>query len=553
MVWIRLSKRKSFIRCLERELTVISSQIWNLSQNVDRNIATKYGLSPCLTPSMIAFITNRGGPMIGLEALGLQGLPTDELLLTRESEDQLADLAGNAMSTTVVGTCLIAALITGKSLLRSGDDEETYEEKDATRTQIVEVDVDGMDIDMSGPASDDVEGHISGEADLITKPLENAGVSTTALSDILAAAHRSVRLCVCEGRSDMTDRPINRCTGCGASSCIKCGGRPEHEHMERVDVISNPRLSPADFAKQLMPCLPKLLTFSGITEEYLDALLKESGASVPDKRWAKWRKATLRATEHELAFRELKRRDVWTAVYESSTARAELSLHPQQPEWIVFAKVDPSETAHAEIRPWLAKPIARLACKDQLLRGQWRIALPSVVSGKLKIEGEGELVPAWGQRLGLRGEQFKEQTVHSALNITLKDSDQSPFERDIEGKYVLFDNCGTANSALHKRVAKDGEDQLPPIFLFLDPTRIGAPALDSFVLSISCRRYEYEETRPVIARLDSSWRQSGASDVATVPFEVPSHWVDAAQLALKVSLNVFKCIECSSGTLSRSR
>jgi hypothetical protein len=35
--------------------------------------------------------------MVGLEALALQGLPTESLLLTRESEDQLADLAGNAM------------------------------------------------------------------------------------------------------------------------------------------------------------------------------------------------------------------------------------------------------------------------------------------------------------------------------------------------------------------------------------------------------------------------------------------------------------------------
>ena len=40
---------------------------------------------------MIPYITNRGGPMVGLEALSMQGLPVDELLLTRETEDQLAD------------------------------------------------------------------------------------------------------------------------------------------------------------------------------------------------------------------------------------------------------------------------------------------------------------------------------------------------------------------------------------------------------------------------------------------------------------------------------
>lgn len=46
---------------------------------------------------MIPFLTVRGGPLIGEEALSLQGIPIELLLLTRESEDQLADLAGNAM------------------------------------------------------------------------------------------------------------------------------------------------------------------------------------------------------------------------------------------------------------------------------------------------------------------------------------------------------------------------------------------------------------------------------------------------------------------------
>ena len=43
------------------------------------------------------------GPLVGEELLLLQGIPADDLLLTRESDKQLKDLAGNAMSTTVVG------------------------------------------------------------------------------------------------------------------------------------------------------------------------------------------------------------------------------------------------------------------------------------------------------------------------------------------------------------------------------------------------------------------------------------------------------------------
>jgi len=54
-----------------------------------------------------------------------QGLPIHELLLTRETEDQLADLAGNAMSTTVVGASIFAALVAGMKLLTAGDDVES--------------------------------------------------------------------------------------------------------------------------------------------------------------------------------------------------------------------------------------------------------------------------------------------------------------------------------------------------------------------------------------------------------------------------------------------
>jgi hypothetical protein len=46
---------------------------------------------------MIPYSSIRGGPIIGIEALNLQGMPVDQLVLTRENEDQLADLAGNAM------------------------------------------------------------------------------------------------------------------------------------------------------------------------------------------------------------------------------------------------------------------------------------------------------------------------------------------------------------------------------------------------------------------------------------------------------------------------
>jgi hypothetical protein len=71
------------------------TMIWNLSQNVDRDIMGRFNLSGCLTPTGIPYVTNRGGPLVGEELLLLQGIPADDLLLTKESEKNLKDLSGN--------------------------------------------------------------------------------------------------------------------------------------------------------------------------------------------------------------------------------------------------------------------------------------------------------------------------------------------------------------------------------------------------------------------------------------------------------------------------
>jgi hypothetical protein len=471
--------------------------------------------------------------MIGLEALSLQGLPIDRLLLTRETEDNLADLAGNAMSTTVVGTSILAALVTGLGLLRAGDDTETYEVKDPKRTKVVEVDVDSMNVDAPPLPADSLENHVSGEDKLVTRPLNHEISSEHSLSDILDGASRSARLCECEGRAGVTDRPLRRCKGCDSSSCIKCGGRPEHD-TEPLSFASGHRLSPLEFHKQLKTKLPMCMLIDGISSESLDIARRQSKVPIPDKRWEKWRDAVLRATQYELPFVELKRQEIWTAVYESDTARVELSLHPRQPEWRLFAKPEPTEKVHSEIRRWLEKPVARLRCKDEVLTGEMDFALPVTLATQIQIQGMDELVPAWEARLGLQGDAFRTRQSWSAVQITLEDSANSPFDRDIEGKYVWLDKCGTANSALHKRIPRDDEAHLPPLFLLLDPVRTGPPEGDSFVISIDMRRYQYGEKRPIIATLNPSWRQSDKFECTSVSCEAPCQWVHAPDVSLKV-------------------
>ena len=468
--------------------------------------------------------------MVGLEALHMQGLPIDELLLTRETEDQLADLAGNAMSTTVVGTAILAALILGHKLLKEGDAKTTYE---GTST-IEEMEEDSGAMDVDAPAVGD---HITGEDQLTEQPLDLSTTVDQALPLIIAHSMRSVRLCECEGRKDITERQLNRCKDCGWTSCTKCGGRPEHNY-EAIDVIAEPRVAPSIFNRSFKSFLPMCLIFSDVTAELLDSLREQADVSIPSKRWSAWRSAVSEAAKLELRFVETKRQEIWSATYESDKARLELYLHSGRPEWYFFAKPESSEPANAEIRKILLLPAARLVCEDALLKGQWEFALPHTMKVNIMIKGVGELVPSWQTKLGLQLDQYKDSTVYSQLQVTVDQADVSHFDRDITGVYTLLDQCGTANSALHKKYVSDEEASQPPLFMLMDPSRCGNTADDGFVFASSIRRYEYGEARPVVARLDSEWRQSNVSNNKPISCSIPQKYVAAVGVQLKVSLYI---------------
>ena len=487
--------------------------------------------------------------MVGLEALSLQGLPIDELLLTRETEDNLADLAGNAMSSTVVGTCMMAALILGKEML------------DASGAKIEDEDV--MEVDQEAPAKvEDVGSHVQGEKQLVGKPLDLSTTTNCSLSELLTLAERSARLCECEGRRGVTTRVIRRCVDCGSTSCEKCGGRPEHNMQElQFGTDVPPRVHPSEFEKFFTSTFPMCLSLSGVKKSQLDKLWEK--LSVEDDKeeafWPKWRNAVAEATNSEFRFVELKRQEVWSAVYRSPMGSLELALHPKQPEWRLFARAKDSESASSNLRKVLeSTAVARLICKRDtsgvakpgagLLEGQWEFALPHRTDLRLTIAGvESEdeetrpsLVPSWESKLGLQADEFKEKRVYSQLRISVDEdsAESSVLERDIAGLYTLFDRCGTANSGLHKKEPTADEIDLPSLYFFLDPLRCADPKEDPYVFSISKIRYEFGESRPVICALDPKWRQIAAvvSKNPTVDAHVPSVWSKSKEATLQVCL-----------------
>ena len=221
-----------YLRAAKKSVDATSkSLIWNLQQNVDRSSNTGgqrqlYGVAPCWTPSMIGFSTIRGGLVMGLEGLSLQGIPVNSISLTKETEVQLSDLAGNAMSTTVVGAALLSALWVNKTCHGAPLCQ-------TARRGLPQIITDGS--------------HLRA-VDMTSRQQRTPG-------EMIRLARLTHRTCACEGRDERCEHLL-RCSSCGHTACSSCGVNPKHdyraiEHHESKDVRA--------FRTGIVKCVPMKL------------------------------------------------------------------------------------------------------------------------------------------------------------------------------------------------------------------------------------------------------------------------------------------------------
>ncbi|ORY22614.1 hypothetical protein BCR39DRAFT_551149, partial [Naematelia encephala] len=493
--------------------------IWNVSQNVDRQTGSgRTALAPCLTPNMIPWVTIRGGPVTGREALALQGIPVRELLLTSENEDQLADLAGNAMTTTVVGSAMVAAFLVAMDRIAEGEDaiadaarieEELAEEDSAVAERIV------------------------GQDALEVHELDLAKVATADLTEILDLAERSSRHCQCEGQSG-TASLIEECQACGYRACKSCGGRPDHVYA----ACKNIRVEPTEFEKRFKELLPMRVQIAGLSKEVLlnvrSKAEKLGKGTVDENDWKLWDRAVRDAVEDaEFRFRYLKRGYTWTAVYESPKATLDLFLQRRTPEWRLTIKAPADEAVNSRLRGLLLHPVARLrfdVTGQDVLCGPWELCVPTRQTFKIDILGQGEQVPSWHASLGLQGD-FEGTKRWSQVEVVLPDEAKKALDRDLSGTYTLLPKCGQAMTSLHKKDSLSEDNALPPLYFFLDSTRCGEADDDSYVFSTSTERLDFGVERATIAHLDPKWRES-AKAKETVKLNIRGGWVvcEAAHL-----------------------
>lgn len=498
----------------------------DLSQGVDRGSMgdKNFGVAGCLTPMGMPFVTSRGRPLTGLESIVLQGLPKDRLMLTRESQRDLQDLAGNAMTSTVVCAVLLAALIAHYDVLEESA-EMTESQADVSQVASFTLDEEG--------------------SDLTTVNMEDSGLPIDR-DDLQLSAHRSARYCACEKQSGAKNNLLH-CTQCGHTACRSCAGNPAHVYKP----LALLRKQPLDFVAELKSNLPMRLIFEGLSEkpfeQYRSSFPRGSEADTSDE-FIKYIDVVRAAFAGEVRFFDISRAEKWTIIYEGEHCSLQLSITHDACQWFVFGKPPRTSPARCMLREILAKPIARMTTTSQsLLDGKWEICAPISVGFWLGVAGLGDQVQSYQSRCGLQQAEHANSKLWSQIQINVEDDDARFLDVDIRGTYGYLPECGTALGSLYRKPASESS---PAVSLFFDPSKYGDVQHDSCVFSLEHDWLAGYAPRMTIAELSPCWRglhvKKESSRVRA--FTRPWQRVSDAALRLSTAEQVFYR-SLSTGTL----
>ncbi|EED23539.1 SNF2 family helicase, putative [Talaromyces stipitatus ATCC 10500] len=525
----------------------------DLSQGVDRDVDSRpSGIMGCVTPSGLLYCTSRGGQIQGRELLAMQGLPLSRLSLTRESQSQMQDLAGNAMSTTVVGSAMLAALIVCHMVLKVNNDEQ----------RIID----------SGDTVEECMPAVSLISSFLEKMRTVESLTITTCCWLTALAGLTSSLCSCEGQYGLGLYGLYRCLDCNFTACAACKENPIHNYtpipVSQLSVRRDPKL----FRELLLHILPSMIRPPRLPIH----LYQEMSGHYPtteeiEKVWKKYLEAIELVCQDALMFVSIKRRHIWNVVYEGIYSTLHLAIGPHGMHWTLFAKAPNDEPAGSYFREVLRHPIAKMEVFQDgtsVLEGKWKVYGPLSRKNKtVTLKGVGDLVPSYESVCGLPNSAQKQ--VWSNIIVGGEEAAMEGLSMDIRGHYQRISNCGGALQSLHRRSSCAPNE--PDLFLFLDPRVLGPSELDSWVFSTDPSRKVNDTWRDIVLQLDSKWSYqdllpSGASSV------LASHrqWIDAGSMAIincdsqnglvsrildprvNVQLDGYSCYNCYVPLLSSS-
>ncbi|KAJ6069289.1 hypothetical protein N7499_011176, partial [Penicillium canescens] len=496
----------NFLKKIVRGYDMNFKERWiDLSQGVDRghDSLAGSGIAGCLTPKGIPFVTTRGGPVSGTEALSLQGLPLDRMLLTRETQAELMDMAGNAMTSTVVCAVMLAGLIAAHKILDTNE----------------------------GPTkSDNTEDNpllISKEYSLVRSSLGVASTRPVNHLDLKALSANTVMCCSCERQTGVKNS-IFTCSLCGHSACISCYGNPTHSYLREF----RSRIEPSEFIANIKGLVPMKLMLSGLSEKDFEAFKPFYPDNTLSAFWDDFMHTTKSLCNDAFQFFEVKRGKSWRIIYQGPYSSLYLEIGPDSIQWLLFAKPPKSASTRCTIREVLAKPIARMKPNDgSFVEGNWEVCSPASTAFTIKITGTEQQVKSFEAECGLKGANFVNSQVWTHLYVDALDADLANLDYNIRGFYEALPHCGTSLGAMYRRKSTDNQ---PTIYLFLDTQKLTLPKDDACVFALDHSRLPGYEQRISIAELSPTWRALNASKGPSKVNAYCRRWLKVPRVKLNV-------------------
>ncbi|PSR94383.1 hypothetical protein BD289DRAFT_139320 [Coniella lustricola] len=464
------------------------AQIIDCSQNVDRvNMATAFGATGCLTPSAIPILTLEARPITGSEALKLQGLPIENLDMSIETQAQLQDLAGNAMTTTVVGATILAALASIAehdhhnklgwlaTLFEKGDFQDARSNNhNSFNSEMTSLDVG-----------------VRKELDVVLSAYNRPSLN---VGEIVQLGRLARRRCVCCHILSYSSMELFVCKVCDTWLCKSCKGNPAHDMSKfplTYDQIGS--LSFANAEARLREYFPAILPMHGSIVSASMSKLRSAFASVGHENtetniFIDAIVAGLSNTIYELGFVEV-----------TEVTRIEYVAKDCFIIRVILDKDDITWTLHAD--EWSeagqritksfgsGQPMARCvlsltACCQFPM--DWQFWLPCRTTFQLRFSSGDD-------------RQLHLELMPGTQNLPRRLQREVQFLRGSVWEH--HPECGFPENALW--VHHSG---LTKFFLFKDVNPIGSADKDEFVISTVSRemgRTPIAETRPVVLRISS--------------------------------------------------
>ncbi|KAH7356500.1 hypothetical protein BKA65DRAFT_547896 [Rhexocercosporidium sp. MPI-PUGE-AT-0058] len=458
------------------------SRFLDLSQNVYRFEDTlRNGIVSCITPSNFLLITTRGGCVTGTEAFTAQGYNPKVVDIMNVSDTLLGDMSGNAMTTTVVGAVIFAALISFRDVFDFKGRPKRVQDAEAP---LIHLGKELLEYHESHPA--------------LYVPVS--------VNDITALAGQTVRLCVCEGRTRITSESIQQCKVCKATSCVTCGHNPVH-HYEPLSVE---RKQPIEFEIAIKKALPFQIDLGTLSPDGFVGSLNNARKLIPlpgftHSSWNYMIDKMKEAFASVVFFRGIRRAHCFQIRYDSPHALLKLEVSSSGVEWLLYANV-PDEPLATSTGKYLRRfALARMRpTGDDIMEGNWQLWIPEKTSLQTTITSSGPLERSFENERGLIDHQAS--FVYPCISVTARgDYNPKHLDQDILGDYVRSSECGQAWNSVHARESRD--DQKPLLLFYNQHLHTGDPKDFFFSFTNDVARKLYAEELSVVCDLPTSWRQ----------------------------------------------